>query len=51
MSDKIDLIRNTDDESISNMDMGLLVSSAFYSFTQHMNDYFDVEVAKFVGMK
>lgn len=41
MSDKIDLIRNTDDESIADMDMGLLISSAFYSFTQHMNDYFD----------
>ena len=34
MTDKLDLIKNSDEKSIEDMELGLLLSTAFYSFTQ-----------------
>ena len=41
MTDKLDLIKNSDEESIEDMELGLLLSTAFYSFTQYLNEYFE----------
>lgn len=41
MTDKLDLIKNSDEKSIEDMELGLLLSTAFYSFTQYLNEYFE----------
>ena len=43
MTDKLDLIKNSDEKSIEDMELGLLLSTAFYSFTQYLNEYFEEE--------